>query len=78
MLSEDCCKFPRSLNSYIYLFLVLISLPEVCLVHPSLCCCAVGHGEGAVSMIQAASNDVDPGSDDRSNEFEEVVRGSEV
>ncbi len=49
------------------------TLNEIGFLEPSLRCCAVGHGEGAVAASEAARDDIHPRCDDCHNVFKQVV-----
>jgi hypothetical protein len=53
---------------------MFVRLDEVGFPHPTFCCRAVCHAEGAVSGNEAAKYYVDPGGDHRCEEFKQIIR----
>ena len=53
---------------------MFVRLDEVGFPHPTFCCRAVCHAEGAVSGNEAAKYYVDPGDDHRCEEFKQIIR----
>ena len=53
---------------------MFVRLDEVGFLHPTFRRRAVCHAEGAVSSSEATKYDVNPGSDHRCEEFQQIIR----